>query len=63
MNISQIVQEIAQLAHDRGCVLRTSQGDDVPLYWVENQLFIGKPFECLDELTRFINLLPVMGQE
>lgn len=35
------------------------QSDGDPLYWVENQIFIGKPFACLDDLAQFIRLLPM----
>jgi hypothetical protein len=52
--------EISQLAADRGCILKILPLEDSVLYWVENHLFIGKPFDCLDELGQFIRLLPVL---
>jgi hypothetical protein len=50
--------EVSKLAQDRGCILKVLLSDGDPLYWVENQLFIGKPFDRLDELVQFICLLP-----
>lgn len=52
--------EVSKLAQDRGCTLKVLQSDGDPLYWVENQNFIGKPFVRLDDLAQFICLLPVM---
>lgn len=52
--------EVSRLAQARGCVLRVLLSGGDPLYWVENQVFIGKPFDRLDELVQFIGLLPVL---
>jgi hypothetical protein len=60
--------EVSQLAADRGCILKilhlndSALYDDSALYWVENHLFIGKPFDRLDDLVQFIRLLPVLGK-
>ncbi|WP_416670532.1 hypothetical protein [Egbenema bharatensis] len=50
--------EVSQLAADRGCILKTLHIDDSALYWVENHVFISKPFEHLDDLVQLIRLLP-----
>jgi hypothetical protein len=55
--------EVSKLAQDRGCILRILQSDGHPLYWVENQVFIGRPFDRLEDLVKFIGLLPVMAVE
>ncbi|PSB20780.1 hypothetical protein C7B76_05735 [filamentous cyanobacterium CCP2] len=54
--------EVSQLAADRGCILKILHIDDSDLYWVENHVFIGKPFDRLDDLVQFIRLLPVLGR-
>lgn len=54
--------EVSKLAQARGCVLKVLHADDVPLYWVENHVFIGKPFRCLEELVQFILVLPLVAQ-
>lgn len=63
MQVEISTVEVSKLAQDRGCVLRMQQAGEPPLYWVENQIFIGKPFERLDDLVKFICLLPVMVGE
>lgn len=50
--------EACELAQNKGCTLRTIQYEDSVLYWIENPHFIGKPFECLDDLITFIHHLP-----
>lgn len=52
--------EISQLAYTRGCILKVLHTDDTPIYWVENQVFIGKPFRKLEELATFLHLLPIL---
>lgn len=51
---------VSQLAQERGCILRIILGEDMPLYWIENQYFIGKPFRSLEDLASFIQRLPLM---
>lgn len=63
MQVETNTLEVSKLAEGRGCILKVLQSDESPLYWVENQIFIGKPFECLDDLVKFICLLPVMVGE
>lgn len=54
--------EVSELAQDRGCILKVLDAEDAPpIYWVENQVFIGKPFRKLDDLAKFIYLLPVLA--
>ncbi|MBW4658374.1 MAG: hypothetical protein KME15_06850 [Drouetiella hepatica Uher 2000/2452] len=48
----------ARLAKAKGCVLRVMQTDEDLLYWIENSCFIGRPYECLNELVQFIQILP-----
>ncbi|MGG6294547.1 hypothetical protein ACQ4M4_08990 [Leptolyngbya sp. AN02str] len=52
------INEIFRLAQDRGCVLKIMQYDGALFYWVENQHFISKPYQRLDELSNFILSLP-----
>jgi hypothetical protein len=51
--------DVSKLAQDRGCTLKVMLADDSPIYWVENSVFIGRPYSCLDELIRFIQILPI----
>lgn len=53
-----LAPEVVELAHDRGYQLKMIRGE-TPLYWIENQLFIGRPFKRLEELVHFIHLLPI----
>jgi hypothetical protein len=50
--------EVSQLAADRGCILKMIHIDDSALYWVENHVFVSKPFERLEDLVQLIRLLP-----
>ncbi|MBW4656207.1 MAG: hypothetical protein KME20_24675 [Kaiparowitsia implicata GSE-PSE-MK54-09C] len=52
------VTEMFKLAQDRGCVLNMMLHDGVLFYWVENQHFIGKPCQQLEELMRIVHALP-----
>ncbi|WAL61937.1 hypothetical protein [Thermocoleostomius sinensis] len=63
MQVEISTLEVSKLAQDRGCVLRILQSDEYPLYWVENQVFIGRPFDRLEDLVKFIGLLPMMAVE
>lgn len=55
--------EISKLAFSRGCSLNMSGQDDVLLYWIENTIFVSKPFEQLEELVDLILRLPICGQD
>lgn len=59
MKVEMSTVEVSKLAQDRGCILKVLPSDENPLYWVENQFFIGRPFRRLDDLVKFICLLPV----
>ncbi len=48
----------ASLAKAKGCVLKVMQVDEDLLYWIENSCFIGRPYECLNELIQFLHILP-----
>lgn len=61
MQVEITTLEVSKLAHDRGCVLKVLLAGGDPLYWVENHVFIGKPFDRLDDLAKFIRLLPLAG--
>jgi hypothetical protein len=52
--------ELSKLACDRGCRLNVVLVGGVPIYWVENSHFIGRPFRKLDELTRFLRQMPLI---
>jgi hypothetical protein len=52
---------VCQLAEERGCILRMLFGEGMPLYWVENQYFIGQPFKSLDDLAGFLRRLPMVS--
>jgi hypothetical protein len=60
-SFSMNTQEIERLAQAKGCILKALQieADRSPVYWVENQHFIGKPYACLTELAQFIQWLPL----
>jgi hypothetical protein len=55
--------ELSKLAWDRGCKLNVALVGGVPIYWVENSHFIGRPFRKLDELTRFLRQIPDLVPE
>lgn len=55
--------DVAQLAADRGCTLKMMRLDNAAMYWVENCLFIGKPYAQLDDLTTFLVKLPLFDPE
>ncbi|MBD2092272.1 hypothetical protein H6F67_20700 [Microcoleus sp. FACHB-1515] len=55
--------DVAQLAADRGCMLKMMRIDDAALYWVENCLFIGKPYAQLDDLIAVLLKLPLFDPE
>ena len=61
MQVEISTLEVSKLARDRGCVLKVLLSGGDPLYWVENHVFIGKPFDRLDDLVNFIGLLPLTG--
>lgn len=50
--------EAFKLAHDHGYTLKVMLADEQCFYWLENHYFIGKPFECLEELLKFLQKMP-----
>lgn len=57
------VTEVCKLAHTKGCSLQMIACDGVLLYWVENAIFISKPFDRLEELVELVLCLPSYSQE
>jgi hypothetical protein len=57
-SVAPSINEIFRLAQTRGCVLKIMMYDGALFYWVENQHFISKPYQQLDELNHFILSLP-----
>ena len=55
--------DVAQLAAARGCTLKIMRTDHAALYWVENCLFVGKPYAQLDELVDVLIKLPLFDPE
>lgn len=55
--------DIAQLAADRGCTLKMMRVDNDAVYWVENCIFIGKPYTQLDDLIAVLLKLPLFEPE
>lgn len=52
------LHQIAQLAQERGYILKTQMLDDAHIYWVEGNLLIGKPYRSLREIALFLMKLP-----
>lgn len=50
---------VSQLANAKGCNLRILRSDNESIYWIENRYFIGRPYNCLEELVQFIQHLPL----
>jgi hypothetical protein len=55
--------EVSTLADTRGCILKTMLTNNTSFYWVENHHFIGKPYNCLNDLAEFIQKLPLFESE
>jgi hypothetical protein len=51
--------EVSRLACDKGYILQQSDTDGDPIYWIENCLFISKPFYSLNALALLLRILPV----
>ena len=61
--MTQTLLDVAKLASDRGCTLKMTQLDNAMMYWVENRLFIGRPYPQLDDLIVFLRKLPLFDPE
>lgn len=57
------LSEVSKLAHVRGCVLQIAGCDGALLYWIENAIFVSKPFDCLENLVDLLLHLPVYSPE
>jgi hypothetical protein len=57
------VTEVSKLANTRGCILQMVDCGGVLLYWIENAIFVSKPFDRLEELVDLILCLPICSQE
>lgn len=53
------VDEVSKLAYLRGCNLQVMGYNGVLLYWIENSIFVSKPFSRLEELIDLLLRLPV----
>ncbi len=61
--MTETLLDVAKLASDRGCTLKMTRLDNAVMYWVENCLFIGKPYSQLDDLIAFLVKLPLFDSE
>ncbi|NJN88865.1 MAG: hypothetical protein HC881_24515 [Leptolyngbyaceae cyanobacterium SL_7_1] len=54
------IDNVAQLAKQRGYHLKIVALDNQCFYWIENLYFTGNPYNSLRELALFIQQLPIV---
>ncbi|HEY9625900.1 MAG TPA: hypothetical protein V6C84_01235 [Coleofasciculaceae cyanobacterium] len=57
--LSESLATATSLAQAKGCDLKVMQADERLFYWIENSWFVGRPYECLNDLIQFIQVLPL----